>query len=210
MAKILVTIPCVNYNFAIKPSRLMLAQNLIVTNHNINDQIDGWSPLMVAALTYLETEVNTLIEAGAYLDLQDNDGRTALMHAIRTSFPNSAIKLLINAGCKIDLQDKYGFTALMRGIKSFVSNHNIITLLNAGTNIDLQDHDGQSALIFATINDEPDTIKILLDAGANVFFKNKYGWSFLKIAILQHAKSIDLIITTIINRQHHWELSPII
>jgi len=42
----------------------------------------GFTPLMIAAIHNNTEVVRTLIEAGASLDLQDGEGRTALHHAV--------------------------------------------------------------------------------------------------------------------------------
>jgi hypothetical protein len=55
-----------------------------------------------------------LIDAGAKLDIQDENGLTALMHVVEnvgdTSTENN-VKMLIDAGAKLDIKDNFGATA---------------------------------------------------------------------------------------------------
>lgn len=81
---------------------------------------NGISLLMLAAIQNNQLLITRLIAAGANLNLQDNDGNTALMHAIDKEKPAIAIYLIeagIGAGANLDLQDKAENTALMHAIE---------------------------------------------------------------------------------------------
>jgi len=52
-----------------------------------------------------------LLKAGAKLDLQDADGRTALMYAAQAN-DAASVRLLLSRGADRDLRDKAGGTAL--------------------------------------------------------------------------------------------------
>lgn len=81
--------------------------------------------------------VKTLIKAGANLDLQDQEGFTALMMAIQKKY-NEAAKVLLEAGASLDLQNQKGLTALMIAVTN--SNPKMVYLLiEAGANIAIQD-----------------------------------------------------------------------
>ena len=90
--------------------------------HVLVDEIDedGWSPLIHACVLGKQQAVliligefnhvntcfdqNTSTENGAELDLKDNDGCTALMHAARESQPECC-KTLIEKGAMLDAKD---------------------------------------------------------------------------------------------------------
>jgi len=56
-------------------------------------------------------EIKNFIAEGGDLNIQDEDGWTALMFAV--FYENKEIaKLLIEGGAKLDIQDKYCWTAL--------------------------------------------------------------------------------------------------
>lgn len=101
------------------------------------------------------------IELGANLDLQDNQGKTALMVAVRTgclSYPHDLMQPLIIlklwlAGANADLQDIQGATALMHA--AYWGNTNSVKALLAlsaknGINIGIKDNEGRTALEYAS------------------------------------------------------------
>jgi NAD(P)-dependent dehydrogenase (short-subunit alcohol dehydrogenase family) len=105
-------------------------QQLIRSGADVNarEPSGGSSPLITAA-TFGQTEIaETLIEAGADLDLQNNDGSTALLTAAffaRTEI----VEALLAAGADKDIRNNAGSTALdavtapfeaMRGIYDYI------------------------------------------------------------------------------------------
>ena len=88
-----------------------------------------------------------LIEMGVNIDsqLQDNEGRSALMFACIKGRKDS-VELLINNGADRNLQNKFGQTALMIACKE---GHTVCVqaLINNGADTNLQDEEGNSALM---------------------------------------------------------------
>ncbi|MEM4367206.1 MAG: ankyrin repeat domain-containing protein [Candidatus Anstonellales archaeon] len=75
-------------------------------------------------------EVLKLVLEGANLDLQDNDGRTALIWATMNN-NKGVVELLVKLGANLDLQNKYGRTALM--VAALIHDEGIVeVLLKAG------------------------------------------------------------------------------
>jgi ankyrin repeat protein len=87
-----------------------------------------------------------LINRGANIEHQDDNGRTALLWASRYDCLDVA-ELLIHCGANIEHQDNVGRTVLLHA-----SYHNrfgmIILLLDHDANIGHQDKDGYSLLMF--------------------------------------------------------------
>ncbi len=53
------------------------------------------------------------------------------------------------------------------------------SLLAAGARVNDVDREGNTALMLASQNARSESVKLLLDAGANVHVKNKYSWDAL-------------------------------
>jgi hypothetical protein len=110
----------------------------------------------------LET-VKLLINSGANLNIQNNDGETALMLALKYSDKYSSletVKLLINSGAKLDIQNKDGDTALMLCI---------LTCIRSSCNL-------YNLTIF---------VKLLIDSDANLTLKNNKGETALTMMLAQ-------------------------
>ncbi|MCR4735077.1 MAG: ankyrin repeat domain-containing protein [Treponema sp.] len=69
--------------------------------------------LMKAAKAGNDWQVKALIEAGADVNLQDKDGWTALMYAVRYQEGLECVQLLIDAGAEIKVKNNYGSSALI-------------------------------------------------------------------------------------------------
>ena len=81
-----------------------------------------------------------------------------------------------------DKKDRNGRTALMLAAKNG-ENEKISLLVKSGAEINLADNDGWTALMNAArYQSNPETAKILLDAGADPLQKNKYGSNALQLA----------------------------
>lgn len=80
------------------------------TNLNEKDPFGGSSPLISASVFGKTEEARVLIEAGADLDFQNNDGSTALHTAAFFCRPEIVNMLLANGADKA-IRNKYGVTA---------------------------------------------------------------------------------------------------
>lgn len=78
------------------------------------DQTDaqGQTLLMVAAANGSSDLVQWLLAHGAALDLQDGEGRSALMHAVTASRGERALPVLLERGSSLKLTDRSGQNAL--------------------------------------------------------------------------------------------------
>ena len=126
-------------------------------------------------------QTKLLLKAGANVNAQDTDGNTALM------FPQNLeqIKLLLKAGADVNVQDKYGDTALM-GTQDLEKTK---LLLKAGANVNVQNKYGDTALMKAKTAEKT---KLLIEAGANVNVKNNRGQTALMFA--QTAEQTKLLL----------------
>ena len=83
---------------------------------------------MKAAASGNEWQVKNLLESGAKVDLQDNDGWTALMYAARYSDSLATMTLLLDAAADVKIKNKYDSTALLLAV-CYGNNPQIVSKL---------------------------------------------------------------------------------
>ena len=124
-----------------------------------------------------------LLEAGADVNTQDDDGGTALMYAVRFQGHLPHMKLLLEAGANVNAQDAHGVTALMYALKQDTLPH-MKLLLKAGANVNAQDNDGRTALMLSCMRGFKEHIQVLLSVGAAVGILDRFGEN-----AISHARS---------------------
>lgn len=104
--------PAVDIHMAvITQDREALEQHILAgTNLNEKDPFGGSSPLISAAVFGKPDMAKLLIEAGADLDFQNNDGSTALISAAFFCRPD-IVRMLLDAGVDKTIRNNYGATA---------------------------------------------------------------------------------------------------
>lgn len=158
----------------------------------MTDEFNSWIPntddrpaLIITAQEGNLEAVNKLIQAGADVNLPDNDSYTALMMAIfglaYSDDPEiyqyeEVVELLIKSGAKVNTTDNWGRSALyrvpMNGFgKSCTDNPqgiNILKfLLENGADVNLTTEEGGTVLKSARLNRCTRMIQLLKDAGAH-------------------------------------------
>ena len=88
----------------------------------------GRTQLMKAAKSGNEWQIKRLLDAGANINLKDNDGWTALMYAVRYNEGLECVELLLNAGADIRIANNYGLTAIALAA-SYNNNPKILSKL---------------------------------------------------------------------------------
>ena len=139
-------------------------------DHNTN------TLLMNACMSGNLDTVALVLDSGAHVDTQDNEGKTALIRACEMGY-DFIVELLLRKKAQVDVQDKEGETALMKAMeyKKIVQ-----LLLNSGAQVDIQDNQGQTALIkFCEVGKD---LELLLNSNADVNLQDKEGRTALMIA----------------------------
>lgn len=165
----------------VKKIKIILKKN---PNEATKESNNETTSLMLACLIAddrIKTKiVKMLIRAGCNVNLQDNDGNTALSVATRYS-DIKIVKLLINAGSNVNLHNREGWTALM--IASRYSNIKIVKLLiDAGADVNMQNSNKWIALMMASRYSTVEKVKLLIESGSNINLQDITGWSALMLA----------------------------
>jgi ankyrin repeat protein len=139
------------------------------TDINQIDSKFGGSALMVAAGMGRVDILARLIARGAYIDLVNpRSGMTAMMYASRDNKPD-ALACLLEAGAQVNLAvGPQRMTALMMAVLR--GNLEVVQMLvkRKGVALDQMNALGQNALHLAAGSNEPEVVKCLLAAGAQV------------------------------------------
>jgi ankyrin repeat protein len=134
-------------------------------------------------------EIAFLIAKGANVNAHDDYGATALMAATFWNNNPQVTLLLIKEGADVNAQSR-GRTVLMLAAYAQRSA-TAAALLSGGAKVNLKDEEyGMTALMWAATNiitENPDIIRILLDAGADANIRSKDG----KRAIDYADKNLD-------------------
>lgn len=118
--------------------------------------------------------IDALLQRGANVNAQNIDGYTPLMHACQYAnrFDDSErISILLRAGADVNLQSRSGVTALTLAMQSGNQSRHAATvrlLLQAGANPNSACTSGHTPLMEACSTSTPETIRMLLDAGAEI------------------------------------------
>jgi uncharacterized protein len=104
--------PQIDLHTAVLTDNLEAVKQHIAARSNLNekDPFGGSSPLITASLFGKTDMAKVLIDAGADLNFQNNDGSTALHTAAFFCRPE-IVRLLLDRGADRSLKNKYGSTA---------------------------------------------------------------------------------------------------
>ena len=109
----------------------------------------GRTPLMHAVLQGKDTEVKQLIKSGVDINVQDNNGFSALHFAAQDN-QLASLRLLVEAGALIDTPNKFGNTPLFIATFNSKGRGEIIQLLlKNGADRDYKNKSGVSPIDLA-------------------------------------------------------------
>lgn len=149
----------------------------------------GKPALHLAAEKGNTIKLGQLISDHADVNYQDKDGNTALHHAAQAYEP-AIVELLLKAGANVTAQNNLKrtplhevlqpttqeFSSQLRTSQKLNSNILLIPLLlKSGAIIDAQDVDERTPLHCAALTKDLFNAKLLLQAGADIHIKDKYG-----------------------------------
>lgn len=129
-------------------------------------------PLHVAAKSGDVGELKKLVTSNVALNTQDADGKTALMYAVQAGHHHK-VDVLLKAGASPDIADKLGRTPLELATR--VSALITLQLIQAKANVNSRNAGGIPVIMIAAGEGRQDIVELLLDAGAQLDFKDYQG-----------------------------------
>lgn len=146
------------------------------------------------------TLVKLLLRAGANVNAQDNEGRTALLDMM-DQMPGTtmdSLQALLDGGVDINLADKKGWTPLM--VASDWDDAVMVEfLVNHGADTNKKRLDGMTALMIASVGGKSETVKVLLQKGADASIENNDGKTALMLA--KHRLKTDKSLNSYLRRK---------
>ncbi|GAY53235.1 hypothetical protein CUMW_147810 [Citrus unshiu] len=132
---------------------------------------DGRSPLHLAASRGYEDITLFLIQKGVDVNIKDKFGNTPMLEAIKGGHDGVA-SLLVKEGASLNVDDAGSFlcTVVARGDSDFLKR-----VLSNGVDPNSRDYDHRTPLHIAASEGLYLMAKLLLEAGASVFTKDRWG-----------------------------------
>ncbi len=159
---------------------------------------DGATLLGVAARAKQVEVVRVLLEAGAKIEARDQKGRSPLLAAVQTRRSSvEVVRALIAKGADVNTRGTamIGGTPLSWAAGPFSNPEIVAALVAASADVNQVDTTGMTPLMWAARYGAPATVKVLLDAGADVTATNKQGQTSLDLARQKRsdAPSVEII-----------------
>jgi ankyrin repeat protein len=134
---------------------------------------DGKTQLHLACKDGNFALVNELLNLSVEINKQDSDGVTALHIAKHIEI----VKMLIEAGANPNLHNhRSGYTPLLDAMVCW--NEAKYNLLVPLTDLNIKSSFGYTALMFSAVYHRLDDVKLLIDAGADLYIRNFEGMDF--------------------------------
>lgn len=145
-----------------------------------------YSPLFVATQNGHHRIVERLLSAGANISVANIDGITPIMMAALKGY-SKVLHILLHYATPdtVNILNKQGESAL---ILSIISGHipNVEALIKAGGDVNAVIYKNYTPLIFAARRNYFDIVKLLVEAGANINHRDKFGQSALDHAVVRN------------------------
>ena len=176
---------------------------MLQSGMDINTQYKttGTTVLMIASSYYYYDDiVSFLIRKGAKLNLQDNEGKTALLWAASNSLPNA--KILVANGADVNIAAKDGMTPFLQATLGISSGKVTIEMCdlfrkkaaNINASLTKPSAIGWTALHYAAINGDGELVKYLIKYGADVNKPTGEGSTPLYLAQLgNHEEIVNIL-----------------
>jgi|GEM_PF-2253562 len=125
-----------------------------------------------------------LLDKGMHIDTRNAKGETALRLAVVNN-DIATVRFLIDKGANPNVQNRGGLTPLSRASGQGYNAILKLLLKMPGIDVDLQDNEGNTPLRLATVNNQTESVKLLLEKSANPDIQNNDGNTPLIRAVAQ-------------------------
>lgn len=151
----------------------------------LNEGLDrerGHTPLTLAAKNGHGDISQLLIQCGADVEQRNAcSDLTALMYALMERHRH-VVEVLVRAGAKVHDRNRYGWTALMMAVM-YATVDTLGCVLETAHGVDVSNDDGGKALLIAAAQGKAGHVAKLLDAGANVYYRNRNNQDAFDLAV---------------------------
>lgn len=149
---------------AVQENNAQMIKYLYVNEADVNHKNkDGKTPLMVASFNrHRQEAMCQLLRLGAEVNVVDNSGRSAFMHAINNN-NGAMMDILLKAGAEINIADQDGYTPIMLCAKRG-NREGLRVLIARGGDIFAKNDYGQSAYDIARACNNSTCAEILAKA----------------------------------------------
>jgi hypothetical protein len=184
---------------------------LIEPDTDLSDLSETGTTMMHAAarIGYCEV-IKALLDAGADVDMRDEDGKTPLFASLDAGLSSgSTTKLLLESGADIESTDQLGRTALSYSVcqkwykQKYWHRNSVYDLLAAKANVNTQDNQGYTplmhAVIFADENKCGAARDKLLEHDPDVAIKTHAGTGLLDILATQYCPDWQCVVLCLIS-----------
>ena len=149
---------------AIRDADAEAVGKLIEAGANVNARdAEGNTPLILASFYASPECVELLIENGADVNAANQAGATAL---IRAATGHEKTRLLAAAGANVRVRTALGNTPLILAARRADNSRTVKLLLERGADANERKDAGVSPVISGAASGDPETVQLLLDAGA--------------------------------------------
>lgn len=124
----------------------------------------GSTPLILSAAYGDTATLKLLLDRGADVNATNQAGATALL---RAGADFNKIKLLVERGAQVNARSALGHTPLMIAARSADSHQAVAFLLAHGADVNATNIDGATPLMAAVAGGDEQTVRLLLQHGAN-------------------------------------------
>lgn len=165
--------------------RQHIAIELLQRNANIHiKDVFGNTAIHTAAQFDCGNIMGRLLEAGANVHDCGADGDTPL-HIAAYHGNMSVLQILHDAGAQVNTLNVFGMTALQMSVCNIYIDISMIKhLMQWGSHINPPNWHAQSALQMAVMHESIEVVDLLLNAGADPNYIDKFGTTPLEIAVI--------------------------